>query len=98
MDGVVLFPLYFYLRLYPRHKPKSVVSYRVACCTFYDLPVRLYSRFSCLVPDLISIYSLQSGVQFIAAPSGSAADKLIMEACDELGIVLAHTNLRLFHH
>ncbi|XP_040296703.1 bifunctional purine biosynthesis protein ATIC [Bufo bufo] len=40
----------------------------------------------------------KSGVQFIAAPSGSAADKLIMEACDELGIVLAHTNLRLFHH
>ncbi|KAG9477531.1 bifunctional purine biosynthesis protein ATIC [Eleutherodactylus coqui] len=40
----------------------------------------------------------KSGVQFIAAPSGSAADKLITEACDELGIVLAHTNLRLFHH
>ncbi|XP_075685754.1 bifunctional purine biosynthesis protein ATIC [Rhinoderma darwinii] len=40
----------------------------------------------------------KSGVQFIAAPSGSAADKLIIEACDELGIVLAHTNLRLFHH
>lgn len=40
----------------------------------------------------------KSGVQFIAAPSGSAADKVIIEACDELGIVLAHTNLRLFHH
>ncbi|KAM3917025.1 bifunctional purine biosynthesis protein ATIC [Leptodactylus fuscus] len=40
----------------------------------------------------------KSGVHFIAAPSGSAADKLIIEACDELGIVLAHTNLRLFHH
>ncbi|XP_056391185.1 bifunctional purine biosynthesis protein ATIC [Hyla sarda] len=40
----------------------------------------------------------KSGVQFIAAPAGSAADKLIIEACDELGIVLAHTNLRLFHH
>ncbi|XP_069839302.1 bifunctional purine biosynthesis protein ATIC [Dendropsophus ebraccatus] len=40
----------------------------------------------------------KSGVKFIAAPSGSAADKLIIEACDELDIVLAHTNLRLFHH
>ncbi|MEE6490947.1 hypothetical protein FKM82_016051 [Ascaphus truei] len=40
----------------------------------------------------------KSGVQFIAAPSGSAADKVVIDACDELGIVLAHTNLRLFHH
>nr|KAF6449671.1 5-aminoimidazole-4-carboxamide ribonucleotide formyltransferase/IMP cyclohydrolase [Molossus molossus] len=40
----------------------------------------------------------RSGVAFIAAPSGSAADKVVIEACDELGIVLAHTSLRLFHH
>ncbi|XP_040213529.1 bifunctional purine biosynthesis protein ATIC [Rana temporaria] len=40
----------------------------------------------------------KSGVQYIAAPSGSAADKVVTEACNELGIVLAHTNLRLFHH
>ena len=40
----------------------------------------------------------QSGVAYIAAPSGSAADKVVIAACDELGIVLAHTNLRLFHH
>ncbi|XP_075463348.1 bifunctional purine biosynthesis protein ATIC [Ascaphus truei] len=40
----------------------------------------------------------KSGVQFIAAPSGSAADKVVIDACDELGIVLAHTSLRLFHH
>ncbi|XP_053554782.1 bifunctional purine biosynthesis protein ATIC [Bombina bombina] len=40
----------------------------------------------------------KSGVQFIAAPSGSAADKIVIDACDELGIILAHTNLRLFHH
>ncbi|XP_062972171.1 bifunctional purine biosynthesis protein ATIC isoform X2 [Elgaria multicarinata webbii] len=40
----------------------------------------------------------RSGVQFIAAPSGSAADQVVIEACDELGITLIHTNLRLFHH
>ncbi|KAK1336611.1 hypothetical protein QTO34_002645 [Cnephaeus nilssonii] len=40
----------------------------------------------------------RSGVAYIAAPSGSAADKVVIEACDELGIVLAHTSLRLFHH
>ncbi|NWY29232.1 PUR9 protein, partial [Pheucticus melanocephalus] len=40
----------------------------------------------------------RSGVQFIAAPSGSAADDVVIEACNELGITLIHTNLRLFHH
>uniref|UniRef100_A0A2K5M289 Bifunctional purine biosynthesis protein ATIC n=1 Tax=Cercocebus atys TaxID=9531 RepID=A0A2K5M289_CERAT len=40
----------------------------------------------------------RSGVAYIAAPAGSAADKVVIEACDELGIILAHTNLRLFHH
>uniref|UniRef100_A0A2D4HSL9 Bifunctional purine biosynthesis protein ATIC n=1 Tax=Micrurus lemniscatus lemniscatus TaxID=129467 RepID=A0A2D4HSL9_MICLE len=40
----------------------------------------------------------QSGVQFIVSPSGSAADQVVIEACDELGISLIHTNLRLFHH
>lgn len=40
----------------------------------------------------------RSGVAYIVAPSGSTADKVVIEACDELGIVLAHTDLRLFHH
>ncbi|NP_001383476.1 bifunctional purine biosynthesis protein ATIC isoform 2 [Gallus gallus] len=40
----------------------------------------------------------RSGVQFIVAPSGSAADEVVIEACNELGITLIHTNLRLFHH
>uniref|UniRef100_A0A669QN67 Bifunctional purine biosynthesis protein ATIC n=1 Tax=Phasianus colchicus TaxID=9054 RepID=A0A669QN67_PHACC len=40
----------------------------------------------------------RSGVQFVAAPSGSAADEVVIEACNELGITLIHTNLRLFHH
>ncbi|XP_051885406.1 bifunctional purine biosynthesis protein PURH [Pristis pectinata] len=40
----------------------------------------------------------KSGVDFIAAPSGSAADQLVIDACKQLGITLFHTNLRLFHH
>ncbi|XP_049744047.1 bifunctional purine biosynthesis protein ATIC isoform X2 [Elephas maximus indicus] len=40
----------------------------------------------------------RSGVAYIAAPSGSAADQVVIEACDELGIILVHTSLRLFHH
>lgn len=40
----------------------------------------------------------QSGVEFIAAPSGSTNDAAIIDACNDHSIVLAHTNLRLFHH
>uniref|UniRef100_A0A8C9T7Q3 Bifunctional purine biosynthesis protein ATIC n=1 Tax=Scleropages formosus TaxID=113540 RepID=A0A8C9T7Q3_SCLFO len=40
----------------------------------------------------------QSGVQYIAAPAGSTADQVVIDACNELGITLVHTNLRLFHH
>lgn len=41
---------------------------------------------------------VQSGVGYIAAPAGSAADQVVINACNELGITLVHTNLRLFHH
>ncbi|XP_029646918.1 bifunctional purine biosynthesis protein ATIC [Octopus sinensis] len=40
----------------------------------------------------------RSGVRYIASPAGSANDAVVIEACDGLGIALAHTNLRLFHH
>lgn len=39
-----------------------------------------------------------SGVDFIGSPSGSVGDADVIKACDEHGIILAHTNLRLFHH
>ncbi|XP_004530636.1 bifunctional purine biosynthesis protein PURH [Ceratitis capitata] len=39
-----------------------------------------------------------SGVSFIGSPAGSTNDAGVIEACNEHGIVLAHTNLRLFHH
>ena len=40
----------------------------------------------------------QSGVEYIAAPGGSANDAIVVTACDEHNISLVHTNLRLFHH
>lgn len=40
----------------------------------------------------------KSGVRYIGAPSGSNNDQQIIDACVEHGIVLMHTNLRLFHH
>ncbi|VDL82598.1 unnamed protein product [Nippostrongylus brasiliensis] len=40
----------------------------------------------------------QFGVKFVAHPGGSVRDDDIIDACDEHGITLIHTGLRLFHH
>jgi len=40
----------------------------------------------------------QSGVQYIASPAGSTNDEDVVRACDDHGITLIHTDLRLFHH
>lgn len=40
----------------------------------------------------------QSGVGYIAQPGGSLRDDLVNAACEEYGIVMAHTGIRLFHH
>jgi len=40
----------------------------------------------------------QSGVQYIAAPSGSVQDDVVIAAADAYGMTLCHTDLRLFHH
>ncbi|PZC86584.1 bifunctional purine biosynthesis protein ATIC [Helicoverpa zea] len=42
--------------------------------------------------------AVQCGVEYIGSPAGSNNDKEVIEACNEHKIVLAHTNLRLFHH
>lgn len=38
------------------------------------------------------------GVRYIVQPGGSAADPTVTRACDEYGIVMAMSKLRLFHH
>ncbi|KAL1918844.1 uncharacterized protein VTP21DRAFT_2866 [Calcarisporiella thermophila] len=40
----------------------------------------------------------QSGVSYIAAPSGSIQDEQVIQAANGYGIVYCMTNLRLFHH
>lgn len=40
----------------------------------------------------------QSGVRYVAQPGGSLRDPEVVAACDEHGMVMAVTGLRLFHH
>jgi phosphoribosylaminoimidazolecarboxamide formyltransferase/IMP cyclohydrolase len=40
----------------------------------------------------------QSGVEFVAAPGGSVNDQLVIQEAEKLGITLAFTDYRLFHH
>ena len=39
-----------------------------------------------------------SGVSYIAEPGGSIRDDLVIGCCDALGMVMAFTGMRLFHH
>ena len=40
----------------------------------------------------------KTGVSYIAEPGGSIRDDLVIEACNEYGMVMAFTGMRLFHH
>jgi phosphoribosylaminoimidazolecarboxamide formyltransferase/IMP cyclohydrolase len=40
----------------------------------------------------------RSGVSFVAQPGGSNRDQEVIAACDEYGMVMAFTGVRLFHH
>ena len=40
----------------------------------------------------------KSGVSYITEPGGSVRDDLVIEACDERGMVMSFTGMRLFHH
>ena len=40
----------------------------------------------------------QSGVGFIVQPGGSVRDDVVIEACNEYGMVMAMSGTRLFHH
>lgn len=39
-----------------------------------------------------------SGVAYVVQPGGSIADETIIDACDEYGMVMVLTGVRLFHH
>ena len=40
----------------------------------------------------------KSGVKYIAQPGGSVRDDLVIEACDNYGMAMIFTGIRLFHH
>ncbi len=40
----------------------------------------------------------QSGAAYVVQPGNSARDDVVIAACDEHGMVMAFSNLRLFHH
>ncbi|MEG0766331.1 MAG: phosphoribosylaminoimidazolecarboxamide formyltransferase, partial [Clostridia bacterium] len=40
----------------------------------------------------------RSGVQYVAEPGGSIRDDQVIETCDQYGMVLCFTGIRLFHH
>lgn len=40
----------------------------------------------------------RSGVEYVAQPGGSVRDEQVIQACDEHGMVMAMTGVRLFHH
>lgn len=40
----------------------------------------------------------KSGVRYVAQPGGSLRDDQVIEACNQYGMVMAFTGVRLFHH
>ena len=40
----------------------------------------------------------KSGVKYIAQPGGSIRDDAVIDCCNGLGMVMAFTGMRLFHH
>jgi phosphoribosylaminoimidazolecarboxamide formyltransferase/IMP cyclohydrolase len=40
----------------------------------------------------------QSGVRYVLEPGGSARDDAVIQACDEYGMVMVFSGVRLFHH
>ena len=48
-------------------------------------------------PDNID-RAYKSGVKYVAQPGGSFRDDLVIERCDQYGMVMVFTGIRLFHH
>lgn len=42
--------------------------------------------------------AFKSGVKYVAQPGGSVRDDLVIERCDEYGMAMVFTGIRLFHH
>ncbi|NMB97985.1 MAG: phosphoribosylaminoimidazolecarboxamide formyltransferase, partial [Clostridiaceae bacterium] len=42
--------------------------------------------------------AFRSGVKYIVQPGGSIREDIVIEACNQYGMVMCLTGLRLFHH
>jgi len=42
--------------------------------------------------------AFRSGVKYIVQPGGSIREDLVIEACNQYGMVMCLTGIRLFHH
>ena len=42
--------------------------------------------------------AVRSGAAYIIQPGGSVRDDIVIDACNEYGIVMVNTGARLFHH
>ena len=42
--------------------------------------------------------AVKSGVKYIAQPGGSVRDGAVVACCDDFGIAMTMTGIRLFHH
>lgn len=42
--------------------------------------------------------AVRSGVSYVVQPGGSIRDQIVIDTCNELGITMAFTGVRLFHH
>ncbi|TEU08748.1 MAG: phosphoribosylaminoimidazolecarboxamide formyltransferase, partial [Anaerolineales bacterium] len=40
----------------------------------------------------------RSGVSYVAQPGGSVNDQAVIDACDQHGMTMCFTGVRLFHH
>jgi AICAR transformylase/IMP cyclohydrolase PurH (only IMP cyclohydrolase domain in Aful) len=40
----------------------------------------------------------RSGVRYVLQPGGSARDEEVIRACDEYGMMMVFSGVRLFHH
>ena len=44
------------------------------------------------------VRACKSGVFYIAEPGGSVRDDIVIDTCNKLGVAMAFTGMRLFHH
>ena len=79
------------------HKPEEFTKAEKRACLDAVTGVALGSDAFFPFSDNID-RAKRSGVSYIVQPGGSVRDDLVIKACDDYGMAMAFTGLRLFHH